>query len=236
VAIVMMVIYHLVWDLYTYQIAPSIDLYGLFWRAFQTATASLFLLMVGVSLQLRAERLRQRGEADHLWPRQLRRALIVLGASLLVTIVTALTVPDGVVVFGILHCIGVSILLAYPFLRLGVWNVVPGLAVIALGQAVSNVIVPTPWLVWLGLRFPGFTTVDYFPLLPWFGVVLLGLALGSLAYAGGRRPPLPDASDAPPVRLLGWLGRHSLIIYLVHQPIIVAVLIVTGLLPLSQLR
>jgi uncharacterized membrane protein len=235
VAIVMMVIYHLVWDLASFNIVPSIDLYGPFWQTFQRATASLFLVTVGVSLQLRAERLRARGQAHLIWPRQLRRAAIVFGAGLLVTAVTALAIPGGVVVFGILHLIGVSMVLAYPFMGLGVWNALPGLALLAAGGPISNTLVDGPWLVWLGLRYPGFTTVDYFPLVPWFGVVLLGLALGSAGYAGRHRPALPDLTGAPPVRLLTWMGRHALPIYLIHQPLLIALLIVLGLLPLDRL-
>ncbi|MCC6629619.1 MAG: DUF1624 domain-containing protein [Chloroflexi bacterium] len=235
VAIVMMVIYHLVWDLVSYDIAPSIDLYGPLWQTFQRATASLFLLLVGVSLQVRAERLRARGQVRQIWSRQLRRALMVFGAGLLVTAVTFFAVPEGVVVFGILHLIGVSMVLAYPFMALGMWNALPGLALLAAGGPIANTLVDTPWLVWLGLRYPGFATVDYFPLIPWFGVVLLGLALGNVAYAGGRRLPLPDLADTPPVRLLSWLGRHALPIYLIHQPLLVALLVALGLLPLSRL-
>lgn len=235
VAIVMMVIYHLVWDLVSYDIAPSIDLYGPLWQTFQRATASLFLLLVGVSLQVRAERLRARGQARQIWPRQLRRALMVFGAGLLVTAVTFFAVPEGVVIFGILHLIGVSMVLAYPFMALGIWNALPGLALLAAGGPIANTLVDTPWLVWLGLRYPGFATVDYFPLIPWFGVVLLGLALGNVAYAGSRRPPLPDLAGTPLVRLLSWFGRHALPIYLIHQPLLVVLLVALGLLPLSRL-
>jgi uncharacterized membrane protein len=235
VAIIMMVIYHLMWDLSAFDIAP-VDLYGLFWQSFQRATASLFLLLVGVSLQLRALRLGAAG-ADRaaLWRRQFRRGLAVFGCGLLVTAATLVAIPRGFVVFGILHLIGVSIILAYPFMALGRWNLPIGLAVIAAGNAVAGYVIDMPWLVWLGLRFPGFTSVDYFPLLPWFGVVLIGLAAGELAYGSGRRLPLPDLARLPPVRLLGWLGRHSLAIYLLHQPLLIAALIALGLLPLQRL-
>jgi uncharacterized membrane protein len=153
-----------------------------------------------------------------------------------VTVVTLVVIPQAFVVFGILHLIGVSIILAYPFMRLGLWNLPIGLAIIAAGAVIARYTVDFPWLIWLGLRYDGFASVDYFPLLPWFGVVLIGLAIGDLAYGRGRRPDLPDLSGAPPTRALGWLGRHSLTIYLIHQPLLVAALLALGLMSLDALR
>jgi uncharacterized membrane protein len=236
VAIIMMVIYHLMWDLYSFGIA-EVDLYGPFWQWFQRATASLFLLLVGVSLQLRAGRIGPSdAERSRLWPRQLRRGLVVFGCGMLVTAVTLAVIPQAFVVFGILHLIGVSIILAYPFMRLGLWNLPIGLALIAAGAVIARSTVDFPWLVWLGLRYDGFASVDYFPVLPWFGVVLIGLAVGDLGYGRGRRPNVPDLGGAPPVRALGWLGRHSLPIYLIHQPLLVAALLAFGLMSLDALR
>jgi uncharacterized membrane protein len=236
VAIIMMVVYHLMWDLYSFGIA-EVDLYGPFWKWFQIATASLFLLLVGVSLQLRAARIGPTdAERSRLWRRQLRRGLVVFGCGLLVTAVTLVAIPQAFVVFGILHLIGVSIVLAYPFMRLGLWNLPIGLAIVAAGAVIARSVVDFPWLVWLGLRYEGFASVDYFPVLPWFGVVLIGLAVGDLAYGRGLRPALPDLGGAPPVRLLGWLGRHSLLIYLIHQPLLIAALLALGLMSLDALR
>jgi uncharacterized membrane protein len=236
VAIIMMVIYHLAWDIEAYGIA-AIGLHGPAWQSFQRATASLFLLLVGVSLHLSIERWRATGQPPGvLWGRQLRRAAVVLGGGLLVTAITWLAVPSAPVLFGILHLIGVSIVLATPFHRLGGWNAPLGLAVILAAQPLRGLTVPFPWLLWLGLVPTGFASVDYFPLLPWFGVVLLGLAAGPWLYPNlRRRLPLPDRSGALPIRLLGWMGRRSLIIYLLHQPALVLLLVVTGLLPPGRL-
>lgn len=68
--------------------------------------------------------------------------------------------------------------------------------------------------------------VDYFPLLPWFGVVLIGIWLGNTAYSNGaRRFRLPNWQVPALTFPLGWLGRHSLTIYLIHQPLLFALLI-----------
>lgn len=80
------------------------------------------------------------------------------------------------------------------------------------------------WLLPFGIYPAGFTSVDYTPLFPWFGVVLIGIGIGNFLYTGGVRqfavPRLPDLFSAP----LAFLGRHSLLIYLVHQPVIIILL------------
>jgi uncharacterized membrane protein len=83
----------------------------------------------------------------------------------------------------------------------------------------------SPWLLWLGLAPEGFYSLDYLPLLPWFGVVLMGIALGDFLYHGyKRRIALPDLGGALLVRPLAFLGRNSLLIYFVHQPALIALL------------
>ena len=68
-------------------------------------------------------------------------------------------------------------------------------------------------------------TVDYFPLVPWFGVTLLGIAVGDWLYCGDkRRFRMPDLSRYKPVKMFQWAGQHSLVIYLLHQPIIAGTL------------
>ena len=68
-------------------------------------------------------------------------------------------------------------------------------------------------------------TLDYFPLLPWFGITLLGLVVGDWLYSGNeRRFKMPDLSRYKPIKIFQWIGQHSLVIYLLHQPIIACVL------------
>jgi uncharacterized membrane protein len=121
--------------------------------------------------------------------------------------------------------IGISIIMAYPFLKLRLWNLLPGVLFISLGLYLKNYTFGFSWLMWLGLMPEQIYTVDFFPILPWFGVVIIGLFLGYLIYPDcTRRFNLCDLSNFAVIRLLCLFGRHSLLIYLIHQPILIAVL------------
>jgi uncharacterized membrane protein len=230
VAIIMMTIFHLMWDLWFFRILPDVVLYAGFWKYFQRTTAILFLLMVGVSLTISYRRAKRRaGQDARLWPKFFWRGLRIFGWGLVITLVVW-AAGVGYVHFGILHLIGLSIILAYPLLPYRWVNLASWAALFLIGGWLQNVRVAFPWLVWLGLQPPNYAPNDYFPLVPWFGVVILGVVLGnSLYHEDRRRFPLPDWSGAPLIRLLQFLGRHSLTIYLIHQPLLLAILYALGL-------
>jgi uncharacterized membrane protein len=97
----------------------------------------------------------------------------VFGAGMLVTVVTLLAVGDEFVRFGILHLAGLSIIFTTPFLsRSAQFSLLTGIALIAAGWLANGIPVSFPWLIPLGVRQDGVRMVDYYPLLPWFGVVL----------------------------------------------------------------
>lgn len=148
-----------------------------------------------------------------------------MSLALGITLVTYIVIGGRFIVFGILHLISISILLAYPLLRLGRMNTLLGLAAILLGLYIQELDVDFFWLIWLGLAPRSFASLDYVPLLPWFGVVLMGMAGGALLYKDlVRRFPLPDISAWPPVRGLLFLGRNSLAIYILHQPLLLGLI------------
>jgi uncharacterized membrane protein len=235
VAIIMMVLVHLRYDLVYYGGHRAPVLVAGFWPNFARATASIFMFLVGLSLTLSFARASQ-GQATgrSLFGKYLKRGLTVFGWGLLITLVTWVLLGEGAVWFGILHFIGVSIILAYPFLKWRWPNLLIALALIALGAYLSGRTVTFSWLMWLGLVPERLTSVDYYPLLPWFGVVLGGVFVGNVLYPGHvRRIPLPDWSVLLPIRWLAFLGRHSLLIYLVHQPLFIALLSVSGVINLG---
>ena len=216
-AIVAMVVYHLTWDL-----GP--DFIGFislnaaedpFLRLFARAIAGSFLFLVGVSLVLAHHRgLRARP--------YLKRLAVIVGAALLVTIVTRVAIPELYVRFGILHAIAAASVVGLVFLRAPTWLVLL-VAVGAFGAPsfLAAEFFNHPAWIWLGLNTIVPPMNDYVPVLPWVGPTLLGIIATRLALDygldrrwGGWRP----ASAAG--RGLIFAGRWSLIIYLVHQPIL----------------
>ncbi|QIN78380.1 DUF1624 domain-containing protein [Rubrobacter marinus] len=234
-AMVAVIFYHLVYDLDVLGGFPIESTSG-FWGTFADASAFAFVFLAGLSLSLSSARAGRAGEDRGPFGKYLRRGSRIFSYGLLVTVV--FWVFDlGVVVFGILHLIGASIVLAYPFLRLRLANLLAGVALVAVGvylraKGVDAAGTLGILLAPLGVDPEGFYMPDYRPLLPWFGVVLLGLFFGNVAYR--QRGADAESSDAPLFAApLAFLGRHTLLVYLIHQPILIAVLRVTGAIELG---
>ena len=154
----------------------------------------------------------------------LRRGLEVFFCAMAITAVTWSMAklnflhPGMVIRFGVLHLLGVCMLLWPLFKKLptGVLAVL-GLAIILLGHWFETLTVTPGWLFPLGLVSRGFSSGDYFPLAPHLGWFFLGAVLGRMVYKE-KRSIFPDVSKSP--AFLCWCGRHSLLIYLVHQPVL----------------
>ncbi len=217
VSIILMVGYHLLYDLGEMVglgsfLGFSTNLSTRAWTIAQYFFAVSFVVLSGISSTL------SRGNV--------RRAVKLLAVAFLVTAATFVFDRTSTVHFGILHCLAVSILIygltlekaktaACAFLGVAVL----GLSVL-LSVALKGVAIRFDWLLPLGIHSPTYSSFDYFPLLPWLGIFLVGTALGKSFYAArrsliGRRLPPTFVNLA---------GRHSLLIYIVHQPVILAVL------------
>ena len=222
-AIALMIVYHVAWDVDFLAPAVSIDPFTGAWKVLQIVCGSMFIGIVGVSFWVADSRAAARGlHGMALWRTHVPRAIEVLAAAVLVSVVTFLAFGhDGFVRFGILHLIGVLMLVVLPLVvRLRAWNALLGLGIIALG-VLFEPFSDLPGALALGFH-PG-AGVDWYPLVPWAGAALLGVALGSVLYPGGLRGRslrwLPSTSPAG--ESAGMPGRHSLPIYLVHQPVLI---------------
>lgn len=229
VAIVMMVIFHLLWDFWFFRIMPDIILYAGFWKYFQRTTAITFLILVGVSLTVSYRRSKEKSDGiKPPWHKFFWRGLRVFGIGMGFTIFGWIS-GFGYVHIGILHLIGLAIILSFPLLEYRWLNLILWVVFVIAGGIVQGVQLDHNWLVWLGLHSVGYSPLDYFPLFPWLGVVLLGVFLGNTFYGEhGRLILLPDWGDLLPVRALRFLGRHSLVIYVIHQPLMIAILYLLG--------
>jgi len=225
IAILMMIVFHLFYDLNYFNVY-KIELYLGFSLIFVYLIGTMFFLLVGISLTLSYSRTKNNLTKKNLQLKYLKRGFGIFGLGLLVTLATWIYLGGkGFVIFGVLHCIGLSIIFAYPFLRFRYQNLVLGIALISAGIILKNLTFDFNWLLWLGFTPSTFSTVDYYPLLPWFGVVLIGIFIGKSLYQNNvRKFKLKDYSQFVIVRFTCFLGRHSLIIYLVHQPIIIGLL------------
>lgn len=159
-----------------------------------------------------------------------RRGLQVFGCGMIITAVTVgmyllgFSGPEIIIYFGVLHCLGICMLLWPVCKKLPTPALVfLGVGIILYGLYLRHYVrVDFPWLVPLGIIPQGFSSSDYFPLLPNLGYFLLGIGLGRSVYAR-KQTLLPRVNAAHPVlRFIGFFGRHSLIIYVLHQPVIAA--------------
>lgn len=187
--------------------------------------AFMFIFIAGVSLVLSAGK----NECPKTTAKKFAlRGLYVLLFAAAITLVTFIAYPSGCVVFGVLHLIGVGTILSIPFIALKVKTPVIfalGLILIALTYVISKIYAPA-FLIPLGFASSGFYTIDYEPLIPWFGVMLLGIAVGRLVYKNGARCRLFELFGKAPavLRPLCFIGRHTLFVYVIHVPIIIFVI------------
>lgn len=223
-----MVFYHFVWDLNFFGLYQG-NILGTAWQSFARFIATNFIFVMGISLTLSFNSYRQKKRQPAPFTKYLRRGGQIFGFGLLITVATYFFIGRGFVIFGILHLLGTSIIVAYPFLHLNKWiSLAAGLVVIALGIYFERFLVSYPWLIWLGIKQSGIYMVDYYPLFPWSGIALIGVFAGKSLYPHGMsRFSWPDLSQVSLIRSLRFLGRHSLLIYLTHQPILIGVLFVS---------
>jgi len=210
IAILAMVVYHLCFDLRYFGVARWDFEHDIRWLAARTLILSSFLLIAGISAALA----RRDPAADARWP---RHVAVIGGAALLVTAASAMMFPRSFIWFGVLHAIALSLLLARPLIDRPRAAVAAGVIVIAAGVMLSSQHFDNRMLGWLGFMTGKPMTEDYVPLFPWSGVLFLGIAAGHALVASNFAMLAPLARMP---RALRFLGRHSLAVYLVHQPLL----------------
>lgn len=217
VALAAMVIYHSAWDITFFNLAPIDAVNSPFWRNFAHAIASSFLFLVGVSLVL-ASQSGVNGKTGY-WRSWGKRLAMVAAGAAAVTLSTWFTNPQQFIFFGILHCIAAASILALPFLR-APWplTALAGAGVIALPFFWNSPLFSHGPLIVTGLADVVPNTADWVPIFPWFGVVLLGVAAARACLAWFPATAAGRWRDTGRIgRTLTFAGRHSLIIYLTHQ-------------------
>ena len=220
-ALAAMFVFHLCWDLSYFRLIPEGFTDSPAFHGFGHAIAASFIFIAGAGMTLAA-----RGTPD-LHSAFMRIGMIAL-AALGVSAVTYLVFPDAFIWFGILHLMALGSLLCLPLVAAPAL-LVAALACVALALPVfvSEPSFDAPLLQWIGLGTHPPVTNDWRPLLPWLGVMLLGLLAGRAMVAKGLPRIIDDwVPSSPPARGLVWSGRHTLSIYLVHQPVLFALVFI----------
>lgn len=224
-ALLAMFVFHIGWDLSFFGLAPEELDSSPWFHAFGHAIAASFVALAGVGLALAARH-------GVNWEQALRRIGKIGAAAIGVTVATYFIFPDAYIFFGILHLIAVAGLLSLPFLRAPFWlTALVAIIALALPLVVSSPAFDSDALLWLGLGEKIPLTNDWRPLAPWFGVMLIGLLLGRMIVARGLPAPLAQwRPQTTPGKALVFGGRHSLLLYLTHQPVFIGIVFVISML------
>lgn len=214
-----MVLIHLIYDV--------VDLYGFidwtypgWYSLFKNNYGAAFVVLSGLSVTLGS--------------RSIRRGATVFAGGMICTAVTVGMYLLGaagrgiIIYFGVLHCLGVCMMIWPLFRRAKPWQLVAmGAVLVGAGWVLrTHIYIDMPLLLPLGFRYPGFSSSDYFPLMPNLGYFLIGAAAGKLLYAD-KVTRFPGVNtDGPVIRTLTGWGRQSLLIYLIHQPVLAMMCVV----------
>ena len=218
-AMILMVVFHFFFDL-SFLGLISLDFYNdPFWLHARTFIVTMFLTLVGVSFVLH-------NQSGFSYRKFFLRQRNLLFCVLLISVSTYFVSKDRFIFFGILHFIFVASFLNLFFIRHFHINLFLGVLLILIGNFFSNEVFHNSYLIWIGFQEFKPATDDYVPLLPWYGVVLIGIFLGKI---------LTDKTDllsrieqlfclGKAGQLIGLMGRHGLMVYMIHQPILLAIL------------
>lgn len=225
VALLCMLAYHTFYDLYALFGVPLPLFTSPFYVNLQRFIGYSFILISGISCRYSRS--------------NLRRGLICFGCGMLMTAATAILMPEQLILFGVLHFLGAAMVL-YALLQKALeripslWGMIGAAAAFLIFQPVSqgylgigplrvtlpDILYASNLLFPLGFYGPRFSSADYYPLLPWFFLFLLGAFWGRY-WEAGRMPGFVYRTH---LRGLAFLGRHTILVYLAHQPVIYLVL------------
>lgn len=211
IAIILMAIFHLVFDLKEFY-SWGFDFPNVFWTGPQILVGTMFSTLSGISRSFTRNSLKQ--------------GLVTFGFGMLLTLVTYFVSPEIYIKFGILHFLGISMIIYHFMQKINTRYLLPlgGLIIVA-GNILEKVNVFTPLLFPIGLMNKNFASLDYYPLLPWYGVFLIGVFIGRVVYKEKRSLFRFEIKND----FLSFLGRHSLFVYLTHQPLILSILYLMNL-------
>jgi uncharacterized membrane protein len=212
IAIILMVIYHFCFDLNNFQMIQINMNDDLFWRGFRFFIITLFLTTMGMSLALTHAK-------GICWRCLKKRSLLLGGAAILVSLGSYYQFPDSWIYFGILHFILFASWLGLLFLGKP-WLSLLTVLIILVGSLFGWLNTDALFsLLQSPLHLPAGYTEDLVTVFPWFAVVLIGLFIVAQGWH-----LLPHLNPSFISKKISFLGHHSLLIYMIHQPILFALI------------
>lgn len=203
-AILLMLIYHFSYDLYKFNILDSETINAFIFIFIARTCLCLFLFCAGYSIALNYQ---ANPDCKPFLRSFSRNWLKVSAGALLVSLTTYVAAPANWIYFGILHCISISALLALIFIRLPYIAIMTGLSIMVAYWGWGY------YFPWIHLNH---RSLDYIPLFPWSGMVLIGL--------GCAKFNLHLKIQIPTTVWVYYISKRSLMIYLAHQPILIGLI------------
>lgn len=191
----------------------------LYWSVFPRAVAAIFIFISGAAAYVSFG-----NHKENFSKRYFVRGGKLLIFAAFITLFTYIFVPEGTIYFGILHFFAVSSFLIPFFIKYSKLNLATGLLIILSGSYLQLMDFDFPYLFWLGFTPENFYTFDYFPLMPWLGVLLLGVHSGKYIVEKTANIKLKGRLAG----IFAFFGKNSLTIYLIHQPALISLLIILG--------
>lgn len=212
-AIILMIFFHLVYDLNEFW-GREVAILSSFWYWEGKVAVWLFIFLAGISSGFSRN--------------NVRRGLKVLAFALLISLVTYFIFQEQYVRFGILHLLATAMLL-FPLLKRlpNVWLLISAAVLLLAAIPLRTVLVETSLLLPFGLMYEGFSTIDYYPLFPYLAVFLMGMLAYNKFYYQRRSlfSSLNPGNGSGIWKYVVMISKNSLDIYLLHQPILLALII-----------
>lgn len=218
IAIIAMAIFHFAWDLEFFGFVERGLTATLEWKSFARSIATSFLFLAGFSLVL--------GHSQTIRLKSfLKRFAMLAAAAVIISIATYQAMPQAPIFFGILHSIATASVIGLFLLRVpATILVLTALAVFIAPFYLRSEFFDAPWLWWVGLNANIPKSNDYVPILPWLAPFMLGMAFAKFSIGREFFNAIKRwRNNNIVMRVLAFLGRHSLVTYLLHQPLLLGI-------------
>ena len=218
-AIIAMIAYHFGFDLNMQGYISQDINHNSNWQVARSLILGTFLFVAGFSMAL---------ATNQNIKRRLIRLVRIAACAVLVSIGSYFMFPDSWIFFGVLHFVLVGTIICWLVMPYQKLLLILAMSLLTVGILYQSPIFNSPFLQWLGMMTYKPITEDYVPLLPWLGLMMIGARMGQLALTKSKLW-LFDYKLSSILLPVQWLGQHSLIVYMLHQPILLGALDIFGM-------